>query len=106
MIAARNLGQGFELVVWRRRGQAPFESRCTFAPWAIGSADRAHEGLHDAEEEDQQPKGEDVGAIGRDLVPASEGFRIIDIVAWHACKTREMHREEQDVRANKGDPEM
>ena len=106
VIAARDAGQGFKLVVWRRRGQRPFQRGRTFTPWAVGGTNRAREGLEDAIEEDQQTKGEDIGANGRDLVPACEGFWIIHIVTWHAGKTREVHREEQHVRADECYPEM
>ena len=93
-------------MVRRRRGEAPFERRRTFTPWAIRRTNRARERLVDAKEEDQQTKGKDIRAEGRNLVPASECLGIVDIVAWHAGQTREMHREEQHIGADKGHPEM
>ena len=46
------------------------------------------------------PSAEDVGAEGRDLVPAREGVRIVDVAARHAGEAEEVLREERQVHAD------
>ena len=42
VIRVDDAGQGLELVVRRRRGQGPFQRRCTLAPRVVGARAREH----------------------------------------------------------------
>ena len=57
-------------------------------------------------EEDQHAEAGDVGADRGDQVPAGEGVRIVDIAARHAGKAEEVLREEHQVDADEGQPEV
>src|SRR5437763_628594 len=62
--------QHVELMERRRRRQRPFERRRAGAPWIVGRALAAQEGLGHAEEEDQHAEARDVRADRRHDVPA------------------------------------
>src|SRR5665647_3528035 len=98
--------QGFELMERRRRRQRPFQSGRAHAPRIVAGDALLHEGFRHAEQEHQHAEAGDVGAVGRDLVPAVERFRIVDRTARHAGEAEEVLREEDDVDADEGDPEV
>ena len=52
------------------------------------------------------PNAGDVGADRRDQVPAGEGIRIVDDAARHAGEAEEVLREEHEVDADEGHPEV
>ena len=57
-------------------------------------------------EEDQRAEAGDVGADRRDVVPARERVRIVDIAARHAGEAEEVLREEHQVDADERHPEV
>src|SRR5262249_30967292 len=90
----------------RRRGLSPFERLGALTPIIrtdlLAPENRVNRNEH-------KP---DRGAIGNersvrgDRVPAMEGIGIIRDATWHALQAEEMHREEGQVDADEGQPEM
>ncbi|KAF1857671.1 hypothetical protein Lal_00014188 [Lupinus albus] len=109
LVSARlvdDAGQRLELVEGRRGGQGPFQGGGTLAPRVVRSPLLRPERQDDADHEDEHTEAEDVAAVGGDLVPTGEGFRVIRVAARHAGEAEEVHREEQDVRTDEGQPEV
>src|SRR3954469_23064903 len=98
--------QHFELMERRRRGQRPFQRGGTDAPRAVRGLLLADERIDDTVDEDQHREAGNVRADRRHQIPAREGVRVIDIAARHARQAQEVLREEHQVDADEGDPEM
>src|SRR3954470_2878150 len=94
------------LVERRRRRQRPFERGGACPPWIVCRPLLAHERLGDAEEEHQRAKPRKVGSERGDQVPAGESVGIVGDAPRHAGEPEEVLREEDDVDADKGEPEV
>ncbi len=100
---ARQLGEG---VVRRRGADGPFQRRRTLAPVVVGNLHLGGEDAIADIQEHQRADAGDVGADRGDEVPAGEGVRIVGVAARHAGQAEEMLREEGQVHADEGEPEM
>ena len=101
------LGQCFERVLWWWAWQGPLECICVLVPvvvlcHALACEQRVE---HDADKQQEGCEGEK-SAPRRDIVPVSEGFRIVDVAAWHALTTQEVLWEEGQVYTDKEHPEV
>ncbi len=98
--------QRVELMKRRWGGKGPFQRRRALAPRIVGRRLLASEGVEHTVHEHEQADEEDIGAHGRDEVPAREGVRVIRITTRHAGQAEEVLRKEQHVGADERDPEV
>src|SRR5665213_1049939 len=90
----------------RRRGQRPFQGRCAHAPRIVARDALLHERLGHRDQEHDDAKARDESADGRHVIPARERVRIIRDAARHAGEAQKVHREEGEIDADEGDPEV
>ena len=96
-----------ERVLGRWARKRPFQRICIFVPWVVlcytcAPAQRIE---HDTKEEDERSEGQECAPAG-DVVPVSEGLRIVDVTTWHTLATQEVLWEEGNVCANEHRPEV
>src|SRR5437764_36355 len=90
----------------RRRGYQPLQGCSSLTP-RIGPNPLAGQQRVEGDEDKKHRRGKsDVAADRGDEVPAGESLRIVTDAPRHAGKPQEMHREECQVDADEGGPEM
>src|SRR6185437_1722032 len=102
----RNERRLLESMERRRRRDGPFEGRRPLAPRIGADALPGEERVEDDEDEEQRRAEGDVRTDRGDEVPAGKGVRIVADAPRHARHPEEMHREEGEIDADEGRPEM
>src|SRR5262249_62140421 len=90
----------------RRRRKCPFQRGGADAPWIIPGHPLLRESVDHSVKEDNHAESGDVGAIGRDHVPAMECVRIVNNTAGHPGETKEVLWGEKQGNANEGGREV
>src|ERR1700712_4103214 len=90
----------------RWRSLSPFERRRALTPIIVSHIRLRSKGTKTDVQEHQKRKAADIGADGRHEVPTGEGVRVIGIAARHTRQAKEMLREEGQIDADEGQPEM
>src|SRR5690606_27820976 len=101
-----HLGRCSERMVWGRCRHRPLQSFGAFPGFGFGDPLARHNGMNHIIEEQYLGCAVDEGTDAGDHVPVGKLQGVVGVAAGHAGKTQEVLREERDVEADEGDPEL